>query len=273
MNAKNSSLAIVDILLGSIGANIPPSETQDHAIRFLGTWSGTEWSSFQTSQYACKLLAPFLLYRAQLQFKAGKRAQPVSLTTDGLNKFAGSVSVTRRIMGFHGILSIMKGLSAIERSPPASRLTLNLCRLQGLSMLVFYPLEYISFFSAPFGGPILRISPSVAMAAQLWSVRSWGVYVVLKIVELSHEWLGLVRKESESDVMEDEGARKATKMRKRAIMYQLVANISRLPVIMHWSVIGGIYKSELWTSGLSLLSAVSAFRGGWESSRVIGPMK
>ncbi|KAJ7318142.1 hypothetical protein DFH08DRAFT_400978 [Mycena albidolilacea] len=265
---KNRSLAIDDILLGSIGANIPPSEIRDHAVRFLSTWSGTD-KLMMASQYACKLLAPFLLYRAHLQFKAGKRAQPASLTTDGLYKFAGSVSVARRIMGFWGILGIMKGLSALERSPPASRLALNIGRLQGLSMIVFYPLEYISFFSAPFGGPLLRISPDAAMAAQLWSVRSWGVYVALKIVELWHEWTSLIQKES--DATED--AHKAIQKRKRAVVYQLVANISRLPVIMHWSVIGGIYQSELWTSGLSLLSALSSFRGGWESSRVPGPMK
>ncbi|KAJ7248224.1 hypothetical protein B0H12DRAFT_1234973 [Mycena haematopus] len=229
MNRKNSSLPIDHILLGSIGANIPPSETRDHAIRFLGTWSGTD-KLLMTSQYACKLVAPFLLYRAQLQFRAGKRARPVSLTSDGLHQFAGSVSAARRIMGFPGILGVIKSLSALERSPPASRLVLNLGRLQGLSMIVFFPLEYISFFSAPAGGKILRISPAAAMAAQLWSVRSWGVYVALKIVELYYEWVGLVRKEHGAT----EDTHKAIKERKRAILYQLVANISRLPVIMHW---------------------------------------
>ncbi|KAJ6551663.1 hypothetical protein B0H19DRAFT_1158505 [Mycena capillaripes] len=265
--SKNVSLpAIDDILLGSIGANIPPSERLDHAIRFLSTWSGTD-KLMMTSQYAAKLIAPFLLYRAQLQFRAGKRAQPHSPSTDGLYKFAGNVSVARRIMGFWGILSIIKGLAALERSPPESRLALNILRLQGLSMIVFYPLEYISFFSAPFA-PLLRISPATSMKAQLWSVRSWGVYVALKVVELCSEWIGLVRKEREAS----EDALKI-KRRKRAIAYQLVSNISRLPVIINWSVIGGIYSSELLTSGLSLISALSAFRGGWEFSRVPGPMK
>jgi hypothetical protein len=125
----------------------------------------------------------------------------------------------------------MKSLSHLERSPPDSRLALNIGRLQGLSMIVFYPLEYISFFSAPFA-PLLRISPATQMKAQLWSVRSWGVYVALKIVELFYEWMGLVRKERDAT----EGALTAIKKRKRAIVYQLVANISRLPVILHWCV-------------------------------------
>ncbi|KAK7052407.1 hypothetical protein R3P38DRAFT_3306140 [Favolaschia claudopus] len=232
VSLKSQLLAVDDLLLGSIGASIPPSETRDHA----------------TSQYACKLIAPFLLYRAQLQFRSGKRAQPLSPSTHALYKFAGSVSVARRIMGFWGILGIMKSLSALERSPPASRIALNLGRLQGLSMLVFYPLEYISFFSAPFGGPILRISP---------------------IVELYYEWTGLIHKESEAT----EDTLKAIKKRKQAILYQLFANVSRFPVILHWSTVGGIYSSELWTSGLSLLSGIAAFRGGRESSRIPAPMK
>lgn len=97
-------------------------------------------------------------------------------------------------------------------------------------MIAFYPLEYISFFSAPFSGPLLRISPAASMKAQLWSVRSWGIYVALKIVELSNEWKALIQKEREAT----EGTLKAVKERKQAILYQLVANISRLPVIMHW---------------------------------------
>jgi hypothetical protein len=154
-----------------------------------------------------------------------------------------------------GILGIMKGLSGLERSPPASRLALNIGRLQGLSMIVFYPLEYISFFSAPFGGPLLRISPDAAMAAQLWSVRSWGVYVALKIVELWHEWTSLIQKES--DATED--AHKAIQKRKRAVVYQLVANISRLPVIMHWWVTRLQYldDSDIFT-GLSLVESIKA---------------
>jgi hypothetical protein len=47
-------------------------------------------------QYTAKLVAPFLLYRAQLQLRAD------SLTHDGLHKFASQVSVARRIMGFWG---------------------------------------------------------------------------------------------------------------------------------------------------------------------------
>ncbi|KAJ7198836.1 hypothetical protein GGX14DRAFT_373836 [Mycena pura] len=266
-----SPLAVDDVFLGLIGANIPPSQTLDHTVRYFSTWSGTD-KLMMTSQYTAKLVAPLILYRAKLQFSAGKRAQPLSLTTDGLFKFASQVSLARRIMGFWGLLGILKSLSSLERNPPASRLALNIARLQGLSMVVFYPLEYISFFSAPFSGPLLRISPAASMKAQLWSVRAWGVFVALKVVELCNEWMGLLKREGE----ENEDELKAIKKRKSAIVYQLVANISRLPVILHWCVMSlgfSVVSSHLWTNGLSLLSALAAFRGGWENSRVPAPMK
>ncbi|KAJ6617544.1 hypothetical protein B0H10DRAFT_1306727 [Mycena sp. CBHHK59/15] len=118
----------------------------------------------------------------RITIQSGKAPQPVSPTTDGLYKFAGILSAARRVTGFWGLLAIIKGLSALERHKPESRLILNLQRLQGLSMLVFYPLEYVSFFSAPFA-PLLRISPAAAMrpscgasahGASTWPSRSWS---------------------------------------------------------------------------------------------------
>ncbi|KAJ7148674.1 hypothetical protein C8R43DRAFT_1194119 [Mycena crocata] len=245
--AKNRSLFIGldDLLLGSFGAKIGQPRRLDHAIRFFSTWSGTD-KFMMACQYTAKLVAPFLLYRAQLQFRAGKRAKPLSLTHDGLYKFAGQLSQARRIGNFSGILYFFQVLSALERSPPTSRLALNIGRLQGLAMLVFYPLEYISFFSAPFSGPLLRISPTASMWAQLWSVRSWGVWVALRIVQLCSDWMGLVNTERrviEEGDSHDVGLKQIRK-RKRAILYGLLQHVSRLPVILHWSIIGGIYQNE-----------------------------
>ncbi|KAJ7083636.1 hypothetical protein B0H15DRAFT_911624 [Mycena belliarum] len=280
------STRLDDLVLGAVGARIPPSATLNHALRYLATWGGTD------SQYALKLLAPFLLYRARVQFRAGKRAGAglgaARQTHDALLQVAGQLSVARRLMGFWGILSFLRSLSLLERAPPLSRATLNLQRLQGLAMLAFYPLEYAAFFSAPFAGPLLRLSAPAALRAQLWSVRAWGVYVALKVAELGHEWGGLVAKEREMERVlaakgegeggggqegEGEGEGKAVRRRKYAIAYQLAANVSRLPVIVHWSVVGGIYQNEIWSAVLSLISALVSFSGGWEASRIPAPMR
>lgn len=101
-------------------------------------------------------------------------------------------------------------------------------------MLVFYPLEYISFFSSPLAPLMHGISNAMSLKAQLWSIRAWGSYVAFQIALLLSEWRELLGKEQalDHDVAGDE----AIKKRKEAIVYQLVANISRLPVILHWCV-------------------------------------
>jgi hypothetical protein len=133
---------------------------------------------------------------------------------------------------YAGIMGIAKALSALERSQPASRTQLTLQRLQGLSMLVYYPLEYVSFFSSPFAPLLSDVSPAMSAKAQLWSIRAWGVYVGLQILLLRHEWKSIARKEYGTDVKGQDKA--ALKKRKFAIVCGLVANISRLPVILHW---------------------------------------
>jgi hypothetical protein len=148
-----------------------------------------------------------------------------------------SISYTYHI----GILAVMKAISALERSSHASLTQLNLQRLQGLSMLVFYPLEYISFFSSPLAPVLHGISPSKSLRAQIWSIRAWGAYVFIQIVLLGQEWKELVRKERilttcVADVRDKSDGAGSIRKRKRAIIYQLVANISRLPVIIHWCV-------------------------------------
>lgn len=40
--------------------------------------------------------------RAELQFRAGRRGKPLSLTTEGLSKFASQLSLARRVSGFWG---------------------------------------------------------------------------------------------------------------------------------------------------------------------------
>lgn len=41
--ALNTLLSAEDAFLGAVGKAIPPSEVVDHATRFFGTWSGSEY--------------------------------------------------------------------------------------------------------------------------------------------------------------------------------------------------------------------------------------
>jgi len=275
-----------DVLLGSVGRVIPPSDTLDHAVRFFGTWSGSD-KLMMTAQYTAKLLIYYLNWRAERLYRLGRRDKPISLTVEGLFKFAGTLSMARRVSGLWGFLGIMKGLSALERNKPASQTQLTLQRVQGISMLVFYPLEFISFFSAPFA-PVLVprwITPKQGGQAALWSIRAWLVYVIAQVGLLVRE-REVIRGQEMEIRAKDSGNEKVatpeeheairankegTTKRKMQIVYQLAANLSRLPVIMHWSVEGGIYPYEILTAILSLISALAAFKGGWENTRITAP--
>lgn len=223
--------------------------------KFVEYWP---YSFRKTVQYSVKLLVPLLQYRDRVRYGMGGR--PTS-TIEGLHKFAGHLSVARRVSGFWGmsptftptsvpiydvfwrwflycigILAVLRAISALERSPNTSLTLRNLQRLQGISILLFYPLEYISFFSSPLAPVLHGVSPSMSQRAQIWSIRAWGAYVFLQILLLGEEWNELVRKENilttDIDDVRDGGIKK----RKQAIIYQLLANISRLPVIIHWCV-------------------------------------
>lgn len=118
-------------------------------------------------------------------------------------------------------------------------------------MLIFYPLEWMSFFSAPFA-PVLAprfISHETGGKAALWSIRAWGVFVLAQVALLERERRAIVVKENEEesgklegysveksdgDVVADAEAREKRRKRKEQIVYGLIANVSRLPVIAHW---------------------------------------
>lgn len=183
-----------------------------------------------------------------------------------------------------GLLGILKGISALERNPPNSRTQLTLQRLQGLSMIIYYPLEYVAFFSSPFA-PIIPsriVSPAQSAKVQLWSIRSWGIYVLLQVWICANElgelsWKeGALKKalnEKSKELQNVEGEKEKVEgdlekvwKRRTQVQLQLVANASRLPVILHWSVtscphqqcrspsdalkslrslVGGFYKNEV----------------------------
>jgi len=98
-------------------------------------------------------------------------------------------------------------------------------------------------------------------------VRAWGTYVAVQVALLVQEWKELSAKGWSSDE-----ERRQIKRRKREVVFSLVANVTRLPVILHWSLVGGFYKNDIWTDIFSLVSGVVAFRGGWEG-HVLPPPK
>ena len=153
-----------------------------------------------------------------------------------IRSISSNTPLTSRTLG---ILSIIRWISAIERSEPTSRFLQTIERIQALSMLSFYTLENFSFFTSP-SAPVLskHFSPSITGKASLWSIRVWAVYTVLQLVHLRVDWKGLKKKErvlEKSAVGEETDVDViALKKQKTAIVMSAIENLAYLPLTIHW---------------------------------------
>jgi hypothetical protein len=269
--SKPMSIArINDVVLGGLGASIPPNKTMDKAAKFFGTWGGSD-KLMGVLQYSAKLLALYLEWRA----KASKGRS--SSAAASLRKLATLIGDSRVLWGIWGLLPILQWLSALERSNPPSRKLLTLERCQALSMTAFYPLEHFSFLARQ---GVLPSSLALTFAGRklgsvpiekfgLWSCRCWMAYVLLQLVHLKEDWEILGRSEKRgkgvAGQLGGEEAKKEVDRRRKALFNELIVNLGYLPLTIHWSLPNGLFTNELWTSMFGFIAAAASFRGGWMS--------
>ena len=74
------------------------------------------------------------------------------------------------------MLPIIQWLVSIEKSQPATRKLLTIERLQGWSMLAYYPLEHVYYLASHKLLP-WKLSRRTIDALGLWSTRFWAAYV------------------------------------------------------------------------------------------------
>ncbi|EMD33944.1 hypothetical protein CERSUDRAFT_117472 [Gelatoporia subvermispora B] len=285
---KELTLArLEDLTLGSF-TFVPTSATLDHLVRFLSTWSGSD-KLFQVLQYTIKLLVPFLRFRARLQHRAGLRKAPASTAADGLSKLDSLMGDARMLFRFWGLFPIIQWLSAIERNPPPTRKLLTIERLQGWSMLAYYPLEHLYYLVShsiiPAAIPAISLSALLAPKGSakskhvtlnagslaLWSCRFWAIYVVLQFVHLREDMRLLKLRQrslgkAKTSTVEAEKAE--LKKRRNALWTELVANIGNFPLTIHWSLQGGIFKNEVWVGVFGLIAALASWRSGWNATEL-----
>ncbi|KAA1476238.1 hypothetical protein DENSPDRAFT_843142 [Dentipellis sp. KUC8613] len=293
--AKPLTLARVnDLTLGAF-SRVPPSETLDHLIRYLSTWSGSD-KLFMIIQYGAKFLIPILQLRARLQHRAGLRKDPVSAAAPALAKLASIISDARTLWGLWGILPILQWLIALERSPSPTRRLLTLERAQGWSMLAFYPLNNLYYFlandiipsSIPLPSlPLSRSSqaepalPSSktsksepnrsvkldAGALSVWSTRFWAIYVFLQLAHLREDRLLLLQRQRALSREKVKGPEHAELNRRwDAWWNELAVNLGYLPLTIHWSLETGLFKNDLWVSTFGLFAGLASFRSGWKAT-------
>ncbi|KAE9398905.1 hypothetical protein BT96DRAFT_858767 [Gymnopus androsaceus JB14] len=276
--SKPTSLAkLNDAVLGCFSA-FPPSEFIDHLVRYLGTWSGSD-KLFAIVEYALKLLVPLLNKRAQLQKNAGLRKVATSSTAVRFSNLASTISDSRTLWRFWGLLSIIRWMVSLERSPQPTRNLLNIERLQGWSMLGYYPLEHLSYLVSHDVVPsrsTIDLSPFLAKKRSLqlnsgtlgvWSVRCWAFYVALQFAHLREDRMLL---QAKYRTLRKVGLKSADKqeMQKRWNAYwsDLVINLANFPLAIHWSTGSKLLKHDAIVSILNLIVAVVSFRSGWQAT-------
>lgn len=306
-----------DLVLGSF-ALVPSSETLDHLVRYLSTWSGSECVNFspnfifilelmtcdypspqqafhgQSIQYIHETnviftwkqrlynmpsnslylyCMPVLVFNTaqdsrKIQWVALRRAGAKLAVLWATLGFCGESGVSlvdallsdnwathTYISQWLGILPIFQWLISLERSPPPTRNLLTIERLQGWSMLAYYPLEHIYYLCTngiiPSSFPSLlslftSTSPRKRIrlntdAIGIWSCRFWALYVVLQFAHLREDRKLLRLKERSlgktkgkiSDAMAEEAE---LDLRKRWDSYwnEVVVNVGYLPLTAHW---------------------------------------
>jgi len=267
---------IEDLTLGAFG-NLRPSETLNHLIRYLSTWSGSD-KLFMLIQYGAKVLIPILQARARLQHRAGVRSQPTSSIAPKLAKLASTIGSARSLWGLWGVLPIIQWLIALERAPPPTRRLHTIERTQGWSMLAFYPLQQLSFLHTndlvPAALPRRIIINDRAVS--LWSTRFWMAYVVLQLAHLREDRALLVKRQR---ALEKLSSREKLQPQERAELArrwdawynELVVNLSYLPMTIHWSFEKGLFGNDIWVSVFGLAAAIVSFRSGWKATALSPP--
>ncbi|KIJ66956.1 hypothetical protein HYDPIDRAFT_26371 [Hydnomerulius pinastri MD-312] len=273
-----------DVTLGAFSF-VPSSTALDHLIRYLSTWSGTELrilfsKLFTLVQYTLKLVVPVLIARAKLQHRVGIRKDATSSVATSFASFASTIGDFKMLGRFWGLLPIFQWMIAMERTPPPTRALLNIERLQGWSMLAYYPLEHLYYLRAhdliPATIPsvmaiIQRSSKRVSLNANklaMWSCRAWAVYVILQFAHLMEDRKLLLMREKNLKKGKGVASEEKEDLRNRwdAFWNEVVANSANLPLAIHWSLEQGIFTSDIWPTIFGFINGVAAFRSGWKAT-------
>nr|XP_018261609.1 uncharacterized protein I303_06049 [Kwoniella dejecticola CBS 10117]OBR83767.1 hypothetical protein I303_06049 [Kwoniella dejecticola CBS 10117] len=208
-----------------------PTYLLSRLTKLTSTYSGLD-ASLMLVQYSSPLIITLLLQLAALNSKIRDRYRHVNgnknakfglvQLAEGWGKMGGSIGEARVIFRAFGLLPILTWLLSLHPQPVQSlqNLLLSLHRrgltafhspktlptLQALSLLLYYPLEHLTWLSSK---GVIPLSGRRAAKAGLWSVRFWALYVLLDIYKLRQTYLSLLKRthllqHSKPPVSEDE---------------------------------------------------------------------
>ncbi|KAH0833055.1 hypothetical protein J3R83DRAFT_12046 [Lanmaoa asiatica] len=285
--AKGSALAHVsDVTLGAF-ALVPPSEALNHLIRFLSTWSAHALLSnlFTLIQYTMKLITPVLLARARLQHRVGLRKEPTSSVAISFASFSGIIGDFKMLGRFWGLLPILQWMISMEKNPPPTRTLLTIERLQGWSMLAYYPLEHLYYLRAHNLSSGYHSLFHVAFPTHFEanpSESQLSCHVVLPCLgSLPHSPVCSFDGGQEVATYEEKNLRKGKgvvaedkeDLRNKwdSFWNEVVANSANSLVALHWSLSNGLFTNDIWLSVFGFVNAVASFRSGWKVTALPAP--
>lgn len=278
----NTRQTALDEVLG-VFRYVAPSKTLAHLSRCLGTWTGTD-KALMTVQYSSKAAVGLLLFlhRLRSRVQAGSPGK-IPRSASQLTALADNIGDARILYRIWSVVPMFSWLVSLERTPPPTKLLLQVERLQAWSMVIYCPMEAIAYLGYH---KVLDISAS--RQAWLWkhALRLWLLYVVLQFVHLveDNRLLSLRAKALEhsrgrpstsasakKDVATTEESQVTERMwgelfdRKRTIMSQFWAYAGYLPASIHWAVPGGI-MSEGWVGFFGTIAAVNGLLPTWKAT-------
>lgn len=157
------------------------------------------------------------------------------------------------VIALAGLLQIFQWLISLERTQQPTRNLLTIERLQGWSMLGYYPLEHICYLRthdvipARVPSPAMLLSP-VAEPIKLnpgslsqWSCRFWASYEILQFAHLREDRKLLQLQQRTLRKSKPSGSLSAADQRELrrkwdAYWSGVLVNLCNLPLALHWFV-------------------------------------
>lgn len=254
MSLKNQSITLArveDLTLGAF-AFVPESTALNQLVSIIGTAGGKD-KFLAVAQYTLKIVARYLSWRAVLQHQAGRRPFPTSTVAPALTKFASLISDARILHDFTGLFATVRWLTSLERRQCTTRGLRTIERLQAWSILLYWPLEHITYLlghglmpaELSLASSVTASKPRGAMikldAGKLTraSMGLWGLYLGLQLINLYNDSKQVSAQErllNKSKAISTAMERAKLRQRRKIIVCEVIAQLCNLPLAAHWCV-------------------------------------
>ncbi|WWC93461.1 hypothetical protein V866_000295 [Kwoniella sp. B9012] len=284
--------------------------------KLTSTYSGLD-ASLMLVQYSSPLVIALLLRLAALKTKVGIRGKGGSgfglrQLAEGWAKMGGSIGEARVVFRAVGLLPILTWLLSLHPHPIQSLKSLlqsghlpsldspkTLSTLQAISLLLYYPLEHLTWLG---GKGVVPLSEKRMGWTGLWSVRFWALYVLLDIYKLRQTYLSLLTRtrtlkqsqmakpnltekqdeakgfelppsasspthqnvtSSSDQPLNFAGEKEVLKHDWKVWKNDVMINTGYAPLTVHWSTPGGLWSSPLIGGSLGVVAAVGRLTAEW----------